>query len=72
MDVKAEKNVKFNLDKELIWCKIIDPSFMVETVPGAELTEQIDEKHFRGKLSLKIGPVTTKFNGEAKFTKLDE
>ena len=72
MEVKAEKNVKFNQDTELIWGKIIDPSFMVKSVPGAELTDQIDEKHFKGKLSLKIGPVSTNFNGEAEFTKLDE
>jgi len=72
MEVKAEKNVKFNKDSELIWGKIIEPSFMVETVPGAELTGQTDKKHFKGKLSLKIGPITTKFNGEAEFTKLDE
>ena len=72
MEVIAEKNVKFNKDSEFIWGKIIEPSFMVKTVPGAELTDQIDKKHFKGKLSLKIGPITTNFNGEAEFTKLDE
>ena len=72
MEVKAEKSLKLNQEPAVIWKCMIDPSFMVKSVPGAELTEQIDEKNFKGKISVKIGPVTTKFNGEAEFTKLEE
>jgi len=72
MEVKAEKNLKLNQDPDMIWKCMIDPSFMVKSVPGAELTEQLDERNFKGKISIKIGPVTTNFNGEAEFTKLEE
>ena len=72
MEVKAEKNLKLNQDPDKIWKCMIDPSFMVKSVPGAELTEQLDERNFKGKISIKIGPVTAKFNGEAEFTKLEE
>ena len=72
MEVKAEKSIKLNQDPDMIWKCMIDPSFMVKSVPGAELTEQLDERNFKGKISIKIGPVTTKFNGEAEFTKLEE
>jgi len=72
MEVKAEKNLKLNQDPDMIWKCMIDPSFMVKSVPGAELTEQLDERNFKGKISIKIGPVTSKFNGEAEFTKLEE
>ena len=72
MEVKAEKNIKLNQDPDMIWKCMIDPSFMVKSVPGAELTEQLDERNFKGKISIKIGPVTAKFNGEAEFTKLEE
>ena len=72
MEVKAEKSLKLNQEPAVIWECMIDPSFMVKSVPGAELTEQIDERNFKGKISVKIGPVTTKFNGEAEFTKLEE
>jgi len=72
MEVKAEKNLKLNQDPDMIWKCMIDPSFMVKSVPGAELTEQLDERNFKGKISIKIGPVTAKFNGEAEFTKLEE
>jgi len=72
MEVKAEKSLKLNQEPAVIWKCMVDPSFMVKSVPGAELTEQIDERNFKGKISVKIGPVTTKFNGEAEFTKLEE
>ena len=72
MEVKAEKNLKLNQDPDMIWKCMIDPSFMVKSVPGAELTEQLDERNFKGKIRIKIGPVTAKFNGEAEFTKLEE
>jgi len=72
MEVKAEKNLKLNQDPDMIWKCMIDPSFMVKSVPGAELTEQLDERNFKGKINIKIGPVTAKFNGEAEFTKLEE
>ena len=72
MEVKAEKNLKLNQDPDMIWKCMIDPSFMVKSVPGAELTEQLDERNFKGKISIKIGPVNAKFNGEAEFTKLEE
>lgn len=72
MEVKAEKQLKLNQNPDMVWKMMIDPSFMVKSVPGAELTELLDDKNFNGKISLKIGPVTAKFNGEAKFTKLVE
>ena len=72
MEVKAEKLLKLNQNPDMVWKMMIDPSFMVKSVPGAELTELLDDRNFNGKISLKIGPVTAKFNGEAKFTKLVE
>ena len=40
-------------------------------IPGAQLTETIDEDHFKGNVSVKIGPVITKFRGDVEFSKRD-
>ena len=48
MEVKAEKSLKLSQEPAVIWKSIIAPEFMVKSVPGAELTEQIDEKNFKG------------------------
>ena len=36
MEVKAEKNLKLDQEPAVIWKCMIDPSFMVKSVPGAE------------------------------------
>ncbi len=40
-------------------------------VPGTENIEPIDENTFKGKFTIKIGPVKVKFNGLIEFTQRD-
>ena len=71
MEVTADKNFTVNAPVDKVWELLSDPSRVVVCVQGAQLTEIIDEKNFKGKISVKIGPVTSKFNGEGRFEKLD-
>ena len=32
-------------------------------MPGAEITEQVDDSNFKGKVKVKVGPATMAFNG---------
>jgi carbon monoxide dehydrogenase subunit G len=41
-------------------------------MPGAELTEVIDEASYKGKISVRLGPVALTFNGTARFEEIDE
>ena len=72
MEVKADKKLSLKQNPATVWKVLTNPPQMVVSVPGAELTEQLDDRNFKGKIGLKIGPVTAKFNGEASFTKLEE
>ena len=72
MEVKADKELQLKQDPQMVWKVMTDPALMVVSVPGAELTETLDERNFKGKIGIKIGPVTAKFNGEASFTKMEE
>jgi len=40
-------------------------------VPGAELTEVVDENTYKGKISVKLGPVALTFNGQTQFEEKD-
>ena len=71
MKVKADKKFLVNADIDSVWTVLTNPEKIVVCVPGAQLTETIDEDHFKGKVTIKIGPVTAKFNGDIKFSKLD-
>ena len=71
MKVKADKKFLVNADIDSVWTVITNPEKIVVCVPGAQLTETIDEDHFKGKVTIKIGPVTAKFNGDVEFTQRD-
>ena len=71
MEVTAEKNFQLNADINAIWKVLTNPEIIVVCIPGAQLTETIDEDHFKGKVSVKIGPVIANFRGEVEFSKRD-
>ena len=60
MKVKADKKFLVNADIDSVWTVLTDPKKIVAYVPGAPLTRTIDEDHFKGKVTIKIGPVTAK------------
>ena len=71
MEVSSKKTFQVSTDIDSVWAVLNDPEQVVVCVPGAQLTEALDEDHFKGKVTLKIGPVTAKFNGEVEFTQRD-
>ena len=69
MEVKSDKNFEINVDIGTVWNVLKNPEKAVPCVPRAELTETIDENHLKGKVTIKIGPVTAKFNGDIEIEK---
>ena len=55
----------------IVWDHLSDPSKIVTCVPGASLTEQIDDRNFKGEVTLKFGPVKAKYAGQITFEDLD-
>ena len=62
--------IKAAADK--VWEYLRDPNKVVDCVPGAQITNQIDKKNFEGAVTVKLGPVVTKFKGQVKIERLDE
>lgn len=48
-----------------------DPNKIVNCVPGASLTQQVDENNFKGRVQLKFGPVKAGYEGLITFTQKD-
>ena len=69
MEVKLYKNFELNADIDTVWNVFINPEKIITCVPGAELTETIDKNHLKGKVIIKIGPVTVKFDGDIEIEK---
>ena len=54
------------------WDLLIDVPRIVPCMPGAALTQVVDERTFRGTAGVKIGPMALSFAGEAKIEAQDE
>ena len=55
-----------------VWRYLLDVPRMAPNLPGAELTEVIDEHTYRGRVTSKLGPVSLRFAGIAKIVGQDE
>ncbi len=53
------------------WDLMMDIERIAPCVPGAELTEVVDDRTYKGKISVKLGPVALTFNGQTTFEELD-
>jgi carbon monoxide dehydrogenase subunit G len=72
--MKTNINKTFQVERPIseVWNFLSDPTKIVTCVPGAKLTEKIDDQNFKGTVTMKIGPVVTSFNGQIKLVRLDE
>jgi len=41
-------------------------------MPGAELTEVVNDRQYKGKVNIKMGPVSLAFNGDVDITERDD
>lgn len=71
MKATIEKKTLVNQTIDKTWALLNDPSKIVSCVPGAQLTETIDENNYKGIVSMKFGPVAVKYKGQVKFEKRD-
>jgi carbon monoxide dehydrogenase subunit G len=55
-----------------VWRYLLDVQRMAPCMPGAELTEVIDEDTYRGRVTTKLGPVSMRFAGTATIVERDE
>src|SRR5437764_7988217 len=57
---------------ETVFAFLLDINRVVGCMPGAELSEVVDPTTFKGKVKIKVGPITVAYNGTAKIVEKDE
>ena len=60
------------LAPEQAWSVLMDIQRIAPCMPGAELTEVVDPQHFKGKISVRLGPVALAFSGRVEIDSMDE
>jgi uncharacterized protein len=69
MQIENSFAVKASPDR--VYEFLLDVNNVVSCVPGAELSEVVDPNTFKGKVRIKVGPVTVNYNGTARITSRD-
>jgi carbon monoxide dehydrogenase subunit G len=54
------------------WKLLMDIRRIAPCLPGAELTEVIDDRTYKGKVGVRLGPVSLAFAGTVKFDEIDD
>ena len=57
---------------EAAWSLLLDVERIVPCMPGAELTEVVDESHWKAKLQVKLGPIALTFATDVVRERVDE
>ena len=71
MQVKIEKTFPLAAPPAAAWALLQDIRAVAECMPGARITEQIDATHYKGQVSVKLGPAAAQFAGELEVLGLD-
>jgi uncharacterized protein len=70
MEIKNQFQVPLPPDQA--WSVLMDIPRIAPCMPGAELIEQVDGRTYKGKVSVRLGPVALAFTGTARFEELNE
>jgi carbon monoxide dehydrogenase subunit G len=55
-----------------LWAFLLDVERFAPCMPGAELTETVGERTWKGKVNVKFGPVAMSFAGTVEMTERDD
>ncbi|MCB8883129.1 SRPBCC family protein [Acidisoma cellulosilytica] len=71
MKITIDKSLDLALSPDLAWAMLNDIEGVTACLPGAKITETIDETHFKGTVSVKLGPATVSFKGNIEIAERD-
>jgi len=65
--MQLENSFIIQAPPDRVFAYLLDPHNVVGCVPGAELTEEVDATTFKGKMKIKVGPITVAYSGTARM-----
>lgn len=71
MAVRIEKTFQVTEPMDKVWAFLSDPQKVGTCVPGAQITEQVDERTYKGAIKVKVGPSVTDYKGEVQIVRSD-
>ena len=70
MQITNEFEVRAPIDQ--VWAFMLDVEKVAPCVPGGQLTETVDDHTWKGKVAMKMGPVSLSFTGTVTIQERDD
>ena len=72
MAIRIEKSFQVQEPLERVWKLISDPTKVANCLPGAQITEAVDDRTFKGVIKVQVGPSVTDYKGQVHIERLDD
>jgi uncharacterized protein len=70
--MKIEQNVEVDAPLDRVWALVNDVPRIAPCMPGAQLTNVVDERTYEGTVRVKLGPISMSYKGTAVLEEMDE
>jgi len=70
--MQLENSFAVSASPDKVFAYLLDVNKVVGCVPGAELVETVDSSTFKGKVKVKVGPITVAYSGTARIVDRDD
>lgn len=71
MKVQLERSFPMPAGADVVWRMLQDVQAVAGCMPGAKISERVDERHFKGTVSVRAGPATMLFRGDIEVMEVD-
>jgi carbon monoxide dehydrogenase subunit G len=69
--VEFDNSFEVPLPPAQAWAVLMDIRRIAPCMPGAELTDVVDDRNYKGKVAVRLGPVALAFAGLVTFEEID-
>lgn len=70
--MEFDNTLEVSLPPAGAWPVLLDVRRIAACIPGAELTEVVDERTYKGRVAVRIGPVALSLVGQARLEEVDD
>jgi len=72
MNTLIKKDFEIAQPIDVVWESLANPEEIVGCVPGASITEKIDDRNYKGQVITKFGPIKAAYAGDIEIVELDK
>ena len=71
MEVNIDKQYPVAANLEAAWAVLSNINELATCMPGAQITAQVDDTHYKGSVRVKVGPAVAAFAGDIEVQAVD-